>query len=363
MAGKRVSSIRLFKTADWTHRDLPGLQQNPEMIRYSNNGKYLALLQVRDDGLSDLKIFDVQIAQVPQLVRTIIVEQIVDRMDCFAFCPTGAYLVIGWNLGEKLRVYKTSDWTIVNTAFDDLWLERTLVNGIKFSANGTRLYVCGTTSHPDGAIAVYDMVNWVRLPEYKVPEVTEAFWMDVSSVKSQMALYDGRNLRLINTLNWTIGHEEFIDDGGLGYTGVDYNEDGSMVAVTGGPTGALVFNTTTFLVENDLTEMGANRGGSAVFDKRLPVAEPFSRVDNPEIDLGRYVIPYDNNSEYLGLGVFQVNDDSLTRHIAIEDEAAALSVTAEELSFYSVPVPFISADGNLVVSVHFNDNWPGNGGG
>ena len=363
MSGKRISTVRLFDTTTWSHVDLPGIHQNPEMIRYSNNGKYLALLQVRDDGLSDLKIYDVQISQVPQLVRTIIVEQIVDRMDCFAFCPTGAYLVIGWNLGEKLRVYKTSDWTIVNTAFDDLWLERTLVNGIKFSANGTRLYVCGTTSHPDGAIAVYDMVNWVRLPEYKVPEVTEAFWMDVSSVKSQMALYDGRNLRLINTLNWTIVHEEFIDDGGLGYTGVDYNEDGSMVAVTGGPTGALVFNTTTFLVETDLIEMGANRGGSAVFDKRLPVAEPFSRVDNPQIDLGRYVIPYDNNSEYIGLGVFQVNDNSLTRHIAIEAEAAALAVTAEELSFYSVPIPFISADGNLVVSVRFNDNWPNNGGG
>ena len=363
MSGKRISTVRLFDTTTWSHVDLPGIHQNPEMIRYSNNGKYLALLQVRDDGLSDLKIYDVQISQVPQLVRTIIVEQIVDRMDCFAFCPTGAYLVIGWNLGEKLRVYKTSDWTIVNTAFDDLWLERTLVNGIKFSANGTRLYVCGTTSHPDGAIAVYDMVNWVRLPEYKVPEVTEAFWMDVSSVKSQMALYDGRNLRLINTLNWTIVHEEFIDDGGLGYTGVDYNEDGSMVAVTGGPTGALVFNTTTFLVETDLIEMGANRGGSAVFDKRLPVAEPFSRVDNPQIDLGRYVIPYDNNSEYIGLGVFQVNDNSLTRHIAIEAEASALAVTAEELSFYSVPIPFISADGNLVVSVRFNDNWPNNGGG
>lgn len=363
MSGKRISTVRLFDTTTWSHVDLPGIHQNPEMIRYSNNGKYLALLQVRDDGLSDLKIYDVQISQVPQLVRTIIVEQIVDRMDCFAFCPTGTYLVIGWNLGEKLRVYKTSDWTIVNTAFDDLWLERTLVNGIKFSANGTRLYVCGTTSHPDGAIAVYDMVNWVRLPEYKVPEVTEAFWMDVSSVKSQMAIYDGRNLRLINMLNWTIVHEEFIDDGGLGYTGVDYNEDGSLVAVTGGPTGALVFNTTTFLVENDLTEMGANRGGSAVFDKRLPVAEPFSRVDNPQIDLGRYVIPYSGQGQYLGLGVLRVNDNILTRQITAEDEALALSMTAEDLSYWSVPIPFISADGNLVVSVRTIDNWPNGGGG
>lgn len=286
MSGNRISVVRLFNTTTWTYVDLPGLHQNPETIRYSNDGRYIAILETRNDGLSNLKIYDISVQGQPQIVRTIVIEQVVDRMDSFAFCPTGEYLVIGWNLGEKLRVYKTSDWTIVQTAFDDDWLNQTLVNGVRFSNDGTRMYVCGTTTHPDGAVAVYDMVNWVRMPEYKVPAVSSAYWMDVNSAKNQMALYDGRTLRFINMAPWAVLAEVLVDDGLHTYTGVDYNEDGNYVAVVGGTTGAVVYNTSNYQVTSDLIEMGVNKGGSAVFEKRLPVAPSFGRVDRPQVNLG-----------------------------------------------------------------------------
>lgn len=353
MSGKRISTIRLINTETWNYRELPGVHENPEIIRYSNDGRFLAVLEVRSDAYSSLKIYDTRTLPNPTLVHTITVEQIVDRMDCFAFCPTGQFLVIGWNLGEKLRVYRTDDWSVVSTGFEDYWLASSQINGVKFSNDGRRMYVCATTTHPDGCIAVYDMVNWVRLPQWRVQNVPNAYWIDVSNAKNQMALYDGKKLWLVDMSTWSVVHEVDIAGGDFGYTGVDYNEDGSYVAVTGGPTGALVYNTTTFAIEDDLTNMGLGRGGSAVFDKRPQVAAPFDRLNNVVTDLGLVAV---SRADFLQ--VYGVNDMALRQTVTQDDVAAAASLPNGSLSIHRISDTFIPMSSRLVFTVWSDNQRP-----
>jgi len=335
--------VKLYNTTTWDVTTIPEAMEKPELLRYSADGKLLAIMDLRNESTSVLSIYDVRGA-TPALLRSIEIGQVINRNDSFSFCPTGEFLIVGGNLGNKLIVYRVSDWSIVKTRFNDAWLERSQINGMRFSPDGKYLYVVGTTTHPDGALAVYDMVNWVRLPQYKIPSIHSAYWIDISSTISQMALYDGDTLQFINLQNWQVVHVKKIA-GGDSYNAISYSEDGRVIAVAGGSTGAVVFDTSTFEQVTTLTDLGVSRVGAVMFANKTLPATPFAREVIGEPDLG--VLLFKEHD------MFTVRDPrsyAILQQITKSNVTAAHGLDALTMDAYMPSESAISNDGELIVT-------------